>query len=86
MSSSFWLLTVESRDFSYTEKERIACKADQIHKVTTLLCEVTINSICKCFVVVFHPHMHIKSKTNAYNYRHMHIKSKTNTYNCRHLL
>ena len=30
---------------------------------TTLLCEVTINSICKCFVCFFYPHLRIKSKT-----------------------
>ena len=36
MSSSFWLLRVESRDFSQAEKERIACKAEQIHKMTTI--------------------------------------------------
>ena len=34
MSSSFWLLGVESRDFSQAEKERTACKAEQIHKMT----------------------------------------------------
>ena len=34
MSSSFWLLGVESRDFSHSEKERTACKVDQIHKIT----------------------------------------------------
>ena len=33
MSSSFWLLRVESRDFSQDEKERTACKAEQIHKM-----------------------------------------------------
>ena len=37
MSSSFWLLGIESRDFSQAEKERIACKAGQVHKITTLL-------------------------------------------------
>ena len=31
MSSSFWLLRVESREFSKAEKERTACKAGQIH-------------------------------------------------------
>ena len=31
MSPSFWLLRVESR-----EKERTACKAEQIHKMTTI--------------------------------------------------
>ena len=36
MSSSFWLLGDESRDFSQAEKERIACKAEQIHKMTTI--------------------------------------------------
>ena len=36
MSSSFWLLGVESRDFSQAEKERTACKAEQIHKITTI--------------------------------------------------
>ena len=35
MSSSFWLLRVESRDFSQDEKERTACKAEQTHKTTT---------------------------------------------------
>ena len=36
MASSFWLLGVESRDFSHTEKERTACKSDRIHKMTTI--------------------------------------------------
>ena len=36
MSSSFWLLGVESRDFSYVEKGRTACKAEQILKMTTI--------------------------------------------------
>ena len=36
MSSSFWLLDVASRDFSHAEKERTACKADQIYKMTTI--------------------------------------------------
>ena len=35
MSSSFWLLGIESRDFCHAEKERTACKAVQIHKMTT---------------------------------------------------
>ena len=34
--SSFWLLRVESRDFSQAEKERTAWKADQIFKMTTI--------------------------------------------------
>ena len=37
MSSSFWLLGVESRDFSHLEKERTACKAEQIHKMTIII-------------------------------------------------
>ena len=37
MSSSFWLLGVESRDFSHVEKEKTACNAEQIHKITTII-------------------------------------------------
>ena len=36
MSSSFGLMGVESHDFSQAEKERIACKAGQIHEMTTI--------------------------------------------------
>ena len=36
MSSSFWLLRVESRGLSHAEEERTACKAEQIHKMTTI--------------------------------------------------
>ena len=36
MSFSFWLLEVESRDFPHAEKERTACKAEQIHKITSI--------------------------------------------------
>ena len=36
MCSSFWLLGVESLDFSQAEKETTACKAVQIHKTTTI--------------------------------------------------
>ena len=36
MSSSFWQLGVESRDFSQAEKERTAWKAEQIQKMTTI--------------------------------------------------
>ena len=32
MSSNFWLLGVESRDFSQADKERTAGKAEQIQK------------------------------------------------------
>ena len=41
MSSSFRLLRVESRDFSQAEKEKNACKGEQIQKMTTI---VTQNS------------------------------------------
>ena len=34
ISSSFWLLGVESHDFSHAEKKRTACKPEQIHKKT----------------------------------------------------
>ena len=36
MSSSFWMLEVESRDFSQAKKERTACKAEKIKKITTI--------------------------------------------------
>ena len=36
MSSRFWLLGVDSRDFSHTETDKTACKAEQIHKMTTI--------------------------------------------------
>ena len=36
MFSTFWLLGVESRDFSLAEKERTACKAEQMNKMTTI--------------------------------------------------
>ena len=65
MSSSFWLLGVESRDFSHAEKERTACKAHQIHKMTTTLPQndslgpfwvkiVVILSICLALHVILY--------------------------------
>ena len=36
MSTSFWLLGVESRYFSHSEKERTACKAEKIHRMTII--------------------------------------------------
>ena len=42
MSSSFWLLGVESRDFSHSEKERTAYKAEQIHEMTNGLLKIII--------------------------------------------
>jgi hypothetical protein len=41
MSSSFWLLGVESRDFSQAEKERTNCKAEKIPKMTTIFTQTT---------------------------------------------
>ena len=36
MCSSFWLLEVESRDFSQAETEKTASKAEQIHKMAAI--------------------------------------------------
>ena len=36
MSPSFWLLQVESLDFCQAEKEKTACKAEEIYKMTTI--------------------------------------------------
>ena len=36
MCSIFWLLGVESRDFSQAEKEKTASKAEQIYKMATI--------------------------------------------------
>ena len=46
ISSSFWLLGVESCDFSHAEKERTACKAEKIHKMTIIF---TQNNPNVCF-------------------------------------
>ena len=48
------------------EWRKSQCGAMISEAVITLLCEVTINSICKCFWGFFHPHLRIKSKTSAY--------------------
>ena len=37
ISSRFWPLAPQSRDLSQAEKEITACKADQIHKMTTIV-------------------------------------------------
>ena len=42
MSSSFWLLGVETLDFSPAEKERTACKDEQIYKMTTIFTEMVL--------------------------------------------
>ena len=49
MSSSFWLLGVESHDFSHAKKERTACKAEQIHNMTTIF---TQNNNLRPFLVI----------------------------------
>ena len=36
MSFRFWLLAVDSRDLCQAEKEVTACKAEEIHKMTTI--------------------------------------------------
>ena len=36
MSSNFYLLADESRDLSQAKKEITACKAEEIHKLTTI--------------------------------------------------
>ena len=41
MFSSFWLLGVQSLNFSQAEKERTVCKAEQIHKMTTIFNRTT---------------------------------------------
>ena len=47
MYFSFWLLAgVESPDFSQAEKERTACKAEQVPKMTTIF---TQNGPRLCF-------------------------------------
>ena len=40
MSSSFWLLSVGSRDLSQAEKEITACKDEQIYKMTTIFTQI----------------------------------------------
>jgi hypothetical protein len=47
MSSNFWLLGVESRDFSQAKKERTACKAEQISSIFLLVVNLEVDSISK---------------------------------------
>ena len=42
MTSSFRLMGVESLDFSHAEKERTACKAKRILKITTILLKMVL--------------------------------------------
>ena len=54
MSSSFGLLAPESRDLSQAGKEIIVCKAEQIHKMTTIFTQKeprTIMSEHSCHLV-----------------------------------
>jgi hypothetical protein len=37
MSSNFWLLGVDLRDFSHAEKEKNACKAEQLFSLKMVL-------------------------------------------------
>ena len=45
MSSSFWQLGGESHDFPQAEKEGTACKAQQIHKMTTGLLKMVLGCL-----------------------------------------
>ena len=54
MSSSFWLLGVESRDFSQAEKEGTAIKAEQIRKMTTIFTQNSPSLLFRvkiCFIL-----------------------------------
>jgi hypothetical protein len=55
MWSIFWLLGVESRDFSQAEKEKTACKAMKIHEMPTIFIKKrqprTIFSENNCHIV-----------------------------------
>ena len=55
MSSSFGLLGDESRDFSHADKERTACKAEQIHKSAIIFTQNGPKGelISKCLFCVF---------------------------------
>ena len=53
MSSIFWLLGVESRDFSQAENERTACKAEQIHKMTTISTQNRLSFWVKIVVILW---------------------------------
>ena len=48
MCSSFWLLGVETRDFSQAEKKRTACRAWQIVKMTTIFTQNKLGSNFEC--------------------------------------
>ena len=45
MSSIFWLLRVESGDFSQAEEGTSACKAEQIYKMTTIFPEIALGCL-----------------------------------------
>ena len=48
MSSSCWLLRDESRDFSHAEKKSTACKAEQIHKMTSIFPQKHTKGLILC--------------------------------------
>ena len=65
MSFGRFFLAVESHDLSQADKSimRVSSFFDftKLQFLNdTLLCEVTINSIGKCFGFFFHPHLRIK--------------------------
>ena len=45
MCSSFWMLGVESHDFSQAETEITACKAEKIHKMTSIFTQNNIQGL-----------------------------------------
>ena len=80
MCSSFWLLEVESRDFSQAEKEKTASKAEQIHKMATIFTPndnlgpfwektvvsfVNLQSFCKQFFLSQHEKNHVSQLPTA---------------------
>ena len=73
MYSCFWLLGVESRDFSQAEKERTAFQAVQIHKLTTIFTQIghsvvsnekscNFAHLCKEFFLSQHEKYHVTPK------------------------
>ena len=52
MSSNFWLLVVESRNFSHAEKERTASKAEQIHEMTIIFIQNALRLSFRVNIVV----------------------------------
>ena len=71
MSSSFWLLAVESCDLPQTKKDITASKAEQIHKMTPIFtqnghfCEFA--QCCKQLFFSQLEKYHVIQETNARN-------------------